>query len=57
MSIGELEIDGGDLKKIGFCGKEIGAALCVLLKKVIIGETENRKDKLVENAKALYFNK
>lgn len=57
MSIGELEIDGGDLKEIGFCGKEIGAALCVLLKKVIIGETENRKDKLVENAKALYFNK
>ena len=57
MSIGELEIDGGDLKKIGFCGKEIGEALCVLLKKVIIGETENRKDELIENAKALYFNK
>ena len=57
MSIGELEINGDNLKNIGFCGKEIGEMLSLLLKKVIVGEVENKKDKLLEVSKALYFNK
>ena len=57
MSIGELEINGDNLKNIGFCGKEIGTMLSLLLKKVIVGEVKNKKDKLLEVSKALYFNK
>ncbi|MGN1478703.1 MAG: CCA tRNA nucleotidyltransferase [Acutalibacteraceae bacterium] len=57
MSIGELLINGDNLKNIGFCGKEIGEMLSLLLKKVIVGEVENKKDKLLEVSKALYFNK
>ena len=52
FSMKDLAINGNDLKEIGIKeGKEIGIILNFLLKKVIEGEVENEKEKLMEEAK------
>ncbi len=47
FSLKDLKIDGNDLIKEGFQGKEIGAALSAALEGVIDGKVENEKDKLI----------
>lgn len=48
LKISDLKIDGNDLIKLGFSGKEIGQNLEFLLDKVIKNEVENEKEKLIE---------
>lgn len=48
LKISDLKIDGNDLIKLGFSGKEIGQKLEFLLDKVIKNEVENKKEKLIE---------
>lgn len=48
LKISDLKIDGNDLIKLGFSGKEIGQKLEFLLNKVIKNEVENKKEKLIE---------
>jgi tRNA nucleotidyltransferase (CCA-adding enzyme) len=55
LRIADLEINGEDLRILGFVGKEIGTALKALLKMVIDEKIINKKDVLLENAK--YFKK
>lgn len=47
VSLRELHINGNDLKRLGFKGKEIGSVLSRLLEKVIDGELENEKEALL----------
>lgn len=52
LSLKTLEINGNDLIKIGLTdGKKIGEILKMLLEKVIDGELENDREKLMEEAK------
>ncbi len=48
LKISDLAINGNDLKKLGFSGKEIGEKLEFLLNKVIKNEAENKKENLIE---------
>ncbi len=51
LSIRQLEISGDDLALLGLKGKEIGNMLTFLLKKVILGETDNSYSELLDQAK------
>lgn len=48
--ISDLHINGNDLIRLGVKGREIGEILSTLLKKVIIGETENSAESLLSCA-------
>ena len=50
----DLEIDGNDLKKIGFCGKEIGDIISMLLDTVLDNPSLNDKNTLYNLAKDIY---
>lgn len=50
-TISQLDISGSDLVKLGFSGKEIGTILDSLLKKVMSGETKNKKEDLIKSIK------
>ncbi|MBE6542144.1 MAG: hypothetical protein E7672_06825 [Ruminococcaceae bacterium] len=49
-SLRHLAIGGEDLKKLGLGGQSIGKTLSFLLDSVMRGETENKKDRLIEAA-------
>jgi tRNA nucleotidyltransferase (CCA-adding enzyme) len=51
-SLKTLEIDGSDLEKLGFSGKNIGRVLDDVLQKVIRQELENDRAKIIS-----YLNK
>ncbi len=51
LKISDLRIDGNDLIKLGFSGKEIGEKLEFLLDKVIKNEVENQKEDLIKAVK------
>lgn len=54
ISLKSLEVNGNDLINMGITeGKKIGEILNLLLEKVIDGEAENDKEKLLEIVKAL----
>ena len=48
FSLKDLSVDGNDLIKLGFSGKEIGNALKFLLNAVLNNDVENNKDKLID---------
>lgn len=48
LSIKELNIDGNDLRTLGFKGKKISEALNVLLKKVVAEEILNNRQLLID---------
>ncbi len=48
FSLKELKIDGNDLIREGFTGKEIGTALSAALEAVIDGRVPNERDSLIE---------
>lgn len=48
FSISELAVDGSDLIKLGFKGKEIGEGLELILDKIIDGELENNRPSLLD---------
>lgn len=50
----DLEIDGNDLKEIGFCGKEIGDTISTLLDTVLDNPSLNDKNTLYNLAKDIY---
>ena len=50
-SIKDLKINGFDLMNLGFKGKEIGNCLDCILQKVINGDIENNKEKLLKYVK------
>ncbi|MBO4278153.1 MAG: hypothetical protein J5925_07140 [Clostridia bacterium] len=50
FSVAELDIKGGDLRRLGFTGEAIGRALSSLLDSVLCGETANKKEALAEAA-------
>lgn len=43
----DMKINGNDLLELGFKGKQIGEILDILLEKIICGEVENERDKLI----------
>lgn len=43
----DLDIQGGELLRLGYSGAQIGKALDLLLEKVMMGEIENSHDKLI----------
>ena len=47
FSLRDLEVKGGDLIKLGFRGKEIGAKLNFLLDAVLEGTVPNEKSALI----------
>ena len=47
----ELDIDGKELSELGFCGKEIGQVLSMLLYDAICKKTQNNKQALAQRAK------
>lgn len=49
--VGQLMINGNDIKKLGAKGREIGTILNTLLEKVIDGTVQNTKENLLEYAK------
>ena len=49
--LGDLNINGDDLKSLGICGKDIGGALNKLLYAVIFGEVENEREALASFVK------
>lgn len=51
FSLKSLAVNGNDLKKLGYNGKEIGEKLQFLLKKVINGECPNDKEILINEIK------
>ena len=54
LSLKELKVGGEDLIAMGIPkGKEIGRILNALLEKVLDGELENEKDKLLDFAKEI----
>lgn len=54
ISLKSLAVNGNDLIKLGVTeGRKIGEILNMLLEKVIDGEVENEKEKLIETIKAL----
>lgn len=53
ISLKTLAVDGNDLIKLGMNGKKIGETLNMLLEKVVDGEVENKREKLLETIKAL----
>lgn len=53
LRIADLEINGDDLRVLGFVGKEIGIVLHTLLEMVIDEKIINKKDILLESAKSL----
>ncbi len=50
FSLKDLEINGNDLIQLGYCGKEIGLCLNLLLEAVIDGKAENTKEALIKIA-------
>lgn len=56
-SISELAIDGNDLSKIGFCGREIGKTLAYLLECAINDPRINTRRELLELAREKYNEK
>lgn len=48
FSLKHLAVNGNDLIKLGFKGKEIGQSLELLLEAVIDGKSENSKEKLID---------
>ncbi len=53
LTLKDLEIDGNDIKKIGFSGKKIGEVLNQLLENVLDGTLLNSKEELVAFAESL----
>ncbi len=53
LQIKDLAVDGNDLMALGFAGKQIGAALTVLLQQVVDETLPNEKNVLLEAAKKL----
>lgn len=51
--VSQLDVDGNDLKQLGFEGKSIGTTLNECLKKVMRNELENDRDTLIEYVKSL----
>lgn len=47
MSLKQLKVNGSDISRLGFTGKEIGKALNFLLEQVVNGNCENDKDSLL----------
>lgn len=47
MSLKQLKVNGSDISRLGFTGKEIGQALNFLLEQVVNGNCENDKDSLL----------
>jgi len=56
FSLKQLAVNGNDIKRLGFSGKEIGAVLEELLSEVIDGKCENEKTKLLEAAQKIRSN-
>lgn len=50
LTLRELAVNGEDLRSLGFMGAEIGEALEYLLDRVVEGELENEKKRLLEAA-------
>ena len=53
LKISDLKIDGNDLIRLGFSGKEIGEKLEFLLDRVIKNEVENNREELIKLSEAL----
>lgn len=53
FSVKQLSVNGNDMIALGITGKGIGITLNELLKLVIDGDVENKKDMLIEEAKKL----
>lgn len=53
ISIRQLDVNGSDILKLGFCGSEIRAVLEELLKTVMKDEIENEHYQLISYAKSL----
>ena len=53
LNIKDLDINGDDLIKLGFKGKEIGDALKILLEKVLDDDIKNDKKELIDYLKNL----
>lgn len=53
LKISDLEINGDEIRDIGFRGKEIGSVLDALLELVVTEEIPNKKDLLIYTAKKL----
>lgn len=51
FTVRQLDINGNDLKALGFSGREIGSKLSLLLDAVIDEKLENKKEKLIEYIK------
>lgn len=47
MSLKQLKVNGSDISRLGFTGKEIGKALNFLLEQVVNGNCKNDKDSLL----------
>ena len=56
FSLKQLAVNGNDIKRLGFSGKEIGAVLEELLSEVIDGKCENEKTKLLKAAQKIRSN-
>lgn len=50
LTLGQLAVNGNDLKTIGFEGRAIGAMLEKLLRAVVVGELENESSVLLKKA-------
>ncbi len=51
FSLKNLTVNGNDIKKLGFKGKDIGTVLDILLNKVIDGKCVNERETLLNEAK------
>lgn len=51
FSLSRLAVDGKDISALGFKGSKVGYVLQKLLSRVILGETENDKETLLNEAK------
>jgi tRNA nucleotidyltransferase (CCA-adding enzyme) len=53
FSLKKLNVNGNDMIELGFCGKEIGKILNLLLESVMDERVKNEHDALIEEAKVL----
>ncbi len=57
FTVGELAVNGNDVKRLGLKGEEIGMALSSLLRECIDGRLENDREKLLKAAAKLTSDK
>lgn len=54
FSVKDMKINGEDLKKLGFVGRDIGITLELLLYRIARGEIENKREELLLSAKEIF---